>query len=55
LGLMLLLLGMMGLYSVMGDSATKFSMSPVAIKSGCIIWMAVGVFLLVKGFRGKDN
>ena len=56
LGLILLIVGMWELYSVMANSAAvKLSMSPAYIEFACIVWMAVGVFLIVKGTRGKDQ
>ena len=56
LGLILLLVGMFELYAVMANTgAVKLSMSPAYIELACIIWMAVGVFLIVKGVKSKDN
>lgn len=56
LGLLLLLFGMFGLYNVMANAAgVRYGMSPERIEIGCIIWMAVGVFLIVKGTRSKDQ
>ena len=56
MGLILLLVGMFELYAVMANTgAVKLSMSPAYIELACIIWMAVGVFLIVKGVKSKDN
>jgi len=29
--------------------------SPVYATAGCIVWMAVGVFLIIKGLNAKEN
>ena len=56
LGLLLLLVGMYELYSVMANTGVvKFSASPGYIKFACIVWMAVGVFFILKGTRAKDS
>jgi hypothetical protein len=56
LGLTLLLIGMMELYSVMANSeVVRQKMSPVYMEAGCVIWMAVGVLLIVKGMKDKKQ
>jgi len=56
LGLVLLLGGTMGLYTAIANTAAiKPNMSPAAVELGCIIWMAVGVFLIMKGMIKKPE
>jgi uncharacterized membrane protein len=55
-GLVFLIAGMMKFYSIIAaNSAGTLSGSPVYAEIGCVVWMAVGVFLVIKGVRNKDN
>ncbi len=53
-GLVLLIVGMMELYSVTANKAGIKSISPGLVQFACLIWMAVGVFFIVKGTQKKD-
>jgi hypothetical protein len=56
IGLVLLLAGMNELYSIQTTPASvKLNYSPTYIQAACIIWMAVGVFLIIKGLKSKSK
>ena len=56
LGLVLLIIGMWELYLVTANKdVAKFNMPPLYIEIGCLVWMAVGVMLIVRGTQKKDH
>ena len=56
LGLALLLVGMAELYTIIAHRASiKAGASPLYAELGCATWMAVGVFLIIKGAGKKEN
>lgn len=55
LGLILLIVGMMELYSVMANKeVVKFAMPPIYVEVACLVWMGAGVMLIVKGAQKKS-
>jgi hypothetical protein len=56
IGLVLLLAGMNELYSIQTTpSSVKLNFSPVYVQAACIVWIAVGVFLIIKGLKNKSK
>ena len=56
LGLVLLLVGMAELYTVIANrAAIKPGNTSVYAGLGCAVWMAVGVFFIIKGAGNKGN
>ena len=56
LGLVLLLGGTAKLYTIIANmAAIKPGPSPVYAEIGCAIWMAVGIFLIIKGAGKKET
>lgn len=49
-GFILLAGGIIGLYTIIGN---HLKASPIAAETGCIIWMAAGVFLMIKGMNNN--
>lgn len=55
-GLAFLLAGMAQLYFVIaGEAAKKIGGNPLLSKIGCVVWMAVGVFLIIQGLKKKEQ
>ena len=52
MGFILLAGGIVGLYTIMGN---KVKSSPLAAETGCVIWMAAGIFLLIKGINNNKD
>jgi len=56
LGLILILLGVKGLYMVYYQPGSlNSSISPAYVGIGCVVWALVGMFLLVQGTKKKDT
>ncbi len=56
LGLVFLLAGVKQLFTVLSNPATvKASMPPIYAEAGCVIWMGVGVYLIIKGTTMKKD
>ena len=55
-GLIFLCAGMIRLYQLIADNlAHKLSGSPIYAEIGCCVWMCVGIFLMINGFKNKEN
>ncbi|MCW3123262.1 MAG: hypothetical protein JWQ38_2754 [Flavipsychrobacter sp.] len=55
-GLILLTFGVRQLYNMIANPATmNTSANPIFVGFGCVVWMGVGVYLMVKGTSKKDN
>jgi hypothetical protein len=55
-GLLLMTFGVRQLYNIIANpSAVNTGTNPAYAKIGCVVWMGVGVYLLVKGTMKKDN
>jgi hypothetical protein len=56
LGLALLLAGMAQMYVLIANrNNIKPGETPVYAIAGCVVWMAAGVFLIIKGMSKKEN
>ena len=55
-GLVFLIGGMSILYPLLtATNPQKMSSNPLMAEVGCGIWMTVGIFLIIKGLKGKNN
>ncbi|MCD6012691.1 MAG: hypothetical protein K0Q79_2553 [Flavipsychrobacter sp.] len=45
----------MELYTVTANKAAIKNISPALVQFACLLWMAVGVFFIVKGTQKKDQ
>lgn len=55
-GLLLMTFGVRQLYNIIANpAAVTAGTNPAYAKIGCVVWMGVGVYLLVKGTMKKDN
>ena len=52
LGLVLLFFGIKQLYTILGNTVKA---TPVYATAGCVIWMAAGTFLVVRGMSKKPD
>ena len=51
-GFILLAGGIVGLYTIIGNHVKS---NPLAAEVGCVVWMAAGVFLMVKGMNNNKT
>ncbi len=55
-GLLFLLGGMKVLYELIEKSSSgQLAETPVYAEVGCVVWMAVGIFLVMSGMRKRDQ
>jgi len=51
-GLVLLFFGIKQLYAILGSTVKS---TPVYVVVGCVIWVAAGTFLIIKGLAKKPE
>jgi len=49
-GFILLAGGIVGLYTIIGNHVKS---SPFSAEVGCVIWMAVGIFFMIRGMNNN--
>jgi ascorbate-specific PTS system EIIC-type component UlaA len=55
-GIIFLVAGMVILYSLIEANAKQqLSSNPIYAQIGCGVWMAVGIFLILQGVKGKGT
>ena len=55
-GLLLLTFGVRQLYNIIANpAAVTAGTNPAYAKIGCVVWMGVGVYLMVRGTMKKDD
>ena len=54
MGLILLMAGVWQLYTLLANPGNvRVDYNPVAAEAGCVVWMGVGVYLIIKGTTRK--